>query len=199
MLTLAQVLIAQKNALADTDAWVLLIEMIFDNTIRVAQNTVDIVWNGATYIAFPIELDVIGETSKGEVPQVVARVSNVNQAVQAEVEAINGAVGYDVNIHVVHTGNLDQTAVPSWSFEVVGCHIDSEWATFKLGAINPYTRRFPPDRVQATICRHKFKGTLCGYSGGETACDKTLTRCRVLVNSDRFGGFAGVGIGAILV
>ena len=38
-------------------------------------------------------------------------------------------------------------------------------------------------------CRWKvFKGTECGYSGGETWCDRTYARCLVLGNTDNFGG-----------
>jgi len=39
-------------------------------------------------------------------------------------------------------------------------------------------------------CRWKeFKGTECGYSGGETWCDRTYARCQVLGNTNNFGGF----------
>jgi len=39
-------------------------------------------------------------------------------------------------------------------------------------------------------CRWKvFKGTECGYSGGETWCDRSYTRCAALSNTDNFGGF----------
>ena len=39
-------------------------------------------------------------------------------------------------------------------------------------------------------CRWKaFKSTECDYSGGETWCDKTHTRCVALSNSTNFGGY----------
>ena len=39
-------------------------------------------------------------------------------------------------------------------------------------------------------CRWKvFKGTECGYSGAETQCDRSYTRCTELSNTDNFGGF----------
>jgi hypothetical protein len=50
------------------------------------------------------------------------------------------------------------------------------------------------------ICRYKkFKGTRCGYAGVEIICDRTLTRCRELANSRRFGGFPGMGAGGLTV
>ena len=198
-LTLPDALIAAKNLLADIAAWIVLAKLDLDNTLRLADNTEDITWDGETWTAFPFKIEVIGETSKGEVPQVTVRVSNVSQVLQAQVEAIDGAIGSDVTISIVHTGNLNETTVPSWTFQISGCRIDSEWCVFTLGAVNPFTRMFPVDRIMKTFCRFKFKSGICGYSGGETECDKTLTRCRVLNNSDRFGGFPGVGSGAIYV
>ena len=38
------------------------------------------------------------------------------------------------------------------------------------------------------FCPFKFKGVQCGYKGDETECNKTLSRCRALGNSVRFGG-----------
>ena len=198
-LSLPDALIAAKNQLADTDAWIVLAQLDLDNTLRLADNTEDVTWDGETYTSFPFKIEVIGETSKGGVPKVTVRVSNITQVLQAEVEAIGGGIGSDVTISIVHTGNLAETTVPSWTFQISGCRINSEWCVFTLGAVNPFTRMFPVDRIMKALCRHKFRSTKCGYSGGETWCDKTLTRCRVLNNSDAFGGFPGVGSGAIIV
>lgn len=39
-------------------------------------------------------------------------------------------------------------------------------------------------------CRwKKFKGTECTYSGGESWCDRSYTRCEALGNQANFGGF----------
>lgn len=57
-------------------------------------------------------------------------------------------------------------------------------ATDIAGALN----EFCPQRVVDRACGWDFKGTDCGYSGAETQCDKSWTRCTELVNIDRFGG-----------
>ena len=69
------------------------------------------------------------------------------------------------------------------------------WAVLTLGASNPYTRRFPQNRILKNRCRYKFKGSdgRCGYSGVVTTCNHTLAACRALSNSVRFGGAPGVG------
>lgn len=42
----------------------------------------------------------------------------------------------------------------------------------------------------SSSCRWKeFKGTECQYSGLETWCDRSYSRCVTLVNTDNFGGF----------
>jgi len=42
---------------------------------------------------------------------------------------------------------------------------------------------------QGSSCRYKvFKGDRCGYSGGETWCDRTYVRCQTLGNTANFGG-----------
>lgn len=42
----------------------------------------------------------------------------------------------------------------------------------------------------SALCRWpKFKGTECGYSGGESTCDRSYARCVVLGNTNNFGGF----------
>jgi hypothetical protein len=86
-------------------------------------------------------------------------------------------------------------------FELKYPRTDARWATFTLGASNPSNIRFPRNRIMKNQCRHKFKGSdgRCGYSGGETSCNKTLSRCRELNNSERFGGRPGVGYAGLKV
>ncbi len=197
-LPLSTFAISEKNKLASTGAWIMLLEIISpisSTYIRVCTNDEDIEWNSETWYAFPFEIDDIGETSKGEVPQLTCRVSNITRVIQAQVETEKGGVGSLVTIMVVHSDNLDE-ATPEISipFEVTGSSFDEEWAYFILGVPSPFKKRFPRNRVLNTFCNHKyFKGTRCQYTGGETKCDRTLARCRQLNNSVNFGGFPGVG------
>lgn len=38
------------------------------------------------------------------------------------------------------------------------------------------------------LCPYRFKSSLCGYSGDDTGCDKTIIECKNKGNVDRFGG-----------
>lgn len=50
--------------------------------------------------------------------------------------------------------------------------------------------------LQQTTCRFQgingFKGPNCGYTGSETSCNYTSSRCRALGNIARFGGYPDV-------
>lgn len=47
-----------------------------------------------------------------------------------------------------------------------------------------------PRRPITPVCGYvAFKGTLCGYSGATTSCDRTLATCQSLLNNARFGGW----------
>jgi len=44
-------------------------------------------------------------------------------------------------------------------------------------------------RKCSSSCPWEFKGTECGYSGGQTWCNQSYERCDELSNTDNFGGF----------
>lgn len=49
-----------------------------------------------------------------------------------------------------------------------------------------------PNMTYDVNCQFKFKDGRCQYSGTETKCNKTLTRCQALGNVTRFGGYPSV-------
>jgi len=219
MLPLSTAAIAEKNKLANTGAWLVLIQITLPDTtvLPICSNTVNITWptvGGQEYVAFPFEMDTLGESAKGEKPQVVIRVGNVTQEMVGYMELANGGVGSEVIIRVVHSAHLDLTDPEiELVFECVDAWADSQWASFVLGAPSPYDKRWPRSRIMKNFCRYKvFKGDRCGFMGDESlypqapeeadgiyGCDRTLTRCRVLENSERFGGAPGVGQKGIYV
>lgn len=199
---LSPALFLEKNRTDSSDPWIILVKIVLPDgiTIRVCYNNENIEWDGQTWQAFAFELDEIGETSKGEVPQITLRVDNTSKAIQKYVEQANGGVGAEVTIYVVHSKNLNlPSALSPKIYEATGCQINTNWASFTLGASNPFTRRFPRSRVLKGFCRWRFKGQLCQYSGDATNCDKSLENCRLLENSENFGGFPGVARGGINV
>ena len=199
MISLPAVLIGEKNDLTSAHPWLVLLEIQFDgDTIRLVRNEADVTWDSQTWTRFPFELDVIGETRRGEVPAVTLRVSNISRVIQAYIEDYDGGVDADVIIRVVHANHLSVTT-PALRLDYIVTNVsaDSKEVRFTLGAGNLLRRRFPAGRFLQNFCRWRFKSTQCGYAGAETECSKTLSRCRELANSPRFGGFPGVGVSGV--
>lgn len=207
-MTLSAVAYLEKNKLSSSGSWIILFELTApDSTvIRLCKNVEDVVWpvtGGNTYTAFPFEFDEIGDTSKNEVPRVVIRVGNVTRAIQAYLENKEGLVDSEVIIRVVHsthvtTANLgvgvhNPDPEIELNYTVQSTSSNVAWATFILGAMNPYKRMFPRNTVERGFCRYRiFKGSRCQYAGVETSCDRTLSTCRSYGNSIHFGGAPGV-------
>lgn len=174
------------------------LEIAGQDNIYLVSNNENITFKGNEYIAFPFEIGEI-TSGKGEVPQFQIRVDNTSRAINRLVMEYdiylkqNGIEGNKVyaTIYVVNTIDLSEEILAE-KFELTSWDTTSQWATFKLGASNPFMQTFPPNSVYKDFCRFKFKGVLCGYTGAETQCDKTLKRCRQLGNSVRFGGYRGV-------
>ena len=207
-MSLSSVAYLEKNKLSSTGIWFILLKVKTPGgtIIRVCLNTEDVIWpvtGGNTYIAFPFEIDEIGDTSKGEIPQITMRVSNVGRVMQQYMEAEEGLVNSEVTIRVVHSTHVTTTSLGTGinnsspevilQYDILDAHCDSMWATFILGAGSPYRMRFPRNRVISGFCRYIFKSARCGYAGSETNCDRSLSTCRdIMSNSARFGGAPGV-------
>ena len=199
-LSLSSIAIEEKNKLANADSvFVVALKIVIPGVtdpVRVVANNEDITWDGETWQAFPFEINEITEIS-GERPRVEVRVANASREMELYLHEYDyyckttGYAAITCNIYVINTLNL-ASATPEvmHEFLLLQPKSNSRWVTFILGANAPWTLRFPPHRMVPS-CRWRFKSTECGYSGGESTCDKTLPRCRVLGNSERWGGFYG--------
>ena len=212
-LPLSSIAVAEKNLLATDSIWYLAIKITIPGVgtpVRVVRNNENITWDGETWVAFPFELEEIGEESKGEVPEVVLRVSNVSRQMEAylqDFDAYTKANGYspiEFEIYVLNSKNLaSSTPECVHYFELIQPKTDAMWATFRLGAANPFQKRFPKHRMMKNHGKVHYNypvGTsvLCGApSSSYTTCDKTLTACRLRNNSNRYCGFPGIGAGGI--
>ena len=152
---------------------------------------------GSLYTACPFRRDEIEETSKGNQPRIKLQLGNVDDVVRDYMTANPVMNGAKVRLLLVHSGFLNEAPVQDLWWEIMDANCDAAWATFELGADNLSRRRFPQGRILKNHCRWQFKSAGCGYSGAATSCSKTLSACRTLSNSARFGGFPGVGSGGI--
>jgi phage-related protein len=211
-LPISSTIVEEKNKLATDSVWLLAMKVTIPGTpssevIRVVRNNEDVSWAGETWQAFPFDVDAVQATGKGEVPRLDVRICNISRAMEQYVieyddyVKANGYSPIEVDLCVLNTKDLaSNTPAGEASFELKQPKMDARWATFTLGAPNPYNRRFPQDRILKNHCRFRFKDEhTCAYSGAVAECDKTLTSCRSLGNSTRYGGFPGVGYGGFRV
>jgi len=208
-LTLASAL--QKHRIDSTAPWFVLLDIYpnkNDKTIvlRVARNTDDVIWRGNTYIAFSFEIDGVTQDSQGQLPNVAIRVSNVNRAVQGQLEPYQGGIGATVVLTVISAADMTGDPVQQYTWTILEASAADDWVSFTLGAPSPMLKKFPAGIFVKNRCGWVFnsptlQGTLdpagaqCGYEGGLTTCDKTLSGpngCQVHGNQLRFGGVPGV-------
>jgi phage-related protein len=122
------------------------------------------------------------------------------------------AYGYTpvtIDMYVLNSKNLAySTPDVHHYFELKQPKMTAEWATFILGASNPYGKRYPADRISKNHCRHHFKEEFtCKFTGSTpSTCDKVYTTCSSMMwaagsygNTKNFGGFPGVGIAGLRI
>lgn len=201
--------IQEKNKLGTDSVFAVLLDITIPGLadhVRITSNGEDITWNGFTWLTFPFDIGELNEEGKGELPQWEIKLDNRQRVIERYLQdydqylKINGIEGNEIKCecHVVNTKDLlNPEPVKTVYFELSQPSTTPELATFTLAADSPFNIVTPKRRFIKTFCYWKFKGIECGYSGAETTCDKTLTRCKQLNNSPRFGGFPGVGVGGV--
>jgi phage-related protein len=195
---LSAVAALEKNKIATTNAFLILIELLFEGvTIRVVNNTEEIEWpsgSGQVWTGFPFQLGDIAEDSRGELPHLQLKISNVTKTMGRYLEQYKGGTDAKVIVRVVMSDHLELSEPILYeTFGVEKTSSDAMWSVLNLGPAFSTKLRVPQNTFHKNFCSFKFKGALCGYYGPETQCgNKTLKRCRELGNSHRFGGEPGI-------
>ena len=204
MRTLSPNLLIQKNKIASDAPWLILLQVTFTDepptTLYLVRNVENVIFDGQEYTAFPFEMDAQRETSKGEIPTISVRVSNVSRTMEYYMEEPGGAVGATVSIVVVNAAYLDENyADLTLTYEIIATTADANWVTFTLGAAFITRRRFPLYRYLSDRCLwlSNYGEIECGYTIGLPTCKGTLEDCQAHGNSTRFGGKIGLGTGGV--
>jgi len=203
MTELSSVVKVEKNKLFTDSVFLALLEITIpsvEETIRIVNNNEDIIWNSYTWQKFPFEIDEISESANAETSQFQIKVANVNNIIGQYIREYdlyvkqNGFSPIEVILYVINTKDLDNL-VPVYAHNLVLStqNITNLEVSFTVSARDLFRARTPQYKMYPNSCRFKFKSSLCGYTGSETSCDKTLKRCRELDNSIRYGGFPAVG------
>jgi len=184
----------------------------------------DVVWQGNTYSAFPIEATGFEWNGKGQMPRPNLRVANVLGTVTALVLAYQDLAGCKVTrirtlakyLDAVNfPGSVNPTADPTAEFARDIYFIDRksaetrDYVEFELAAALDLAGVMLPRRqIVQNYCPWKYRSSECGYTGtayfdtNDTAvgslaldvCGKRLSSCRA-----RFGQYAELPYGGFPV
>lgn len=168
--------------------------------LNYASNPTDVTFDGITYGKFPITHENIKENKQGEIDKIRVTLANVSRLIQGYLELYDFR-SKKVKIKTVWANHLDDPdAYIEDIFYIDSYTADQNNVVFNLSSKFDITGLTLPSRkFSRNYCRWKFKSTECGYSGGETECNKTLSRCKQLSNSKRFGGFPSVPTRTIII
>jgi hypothetical protein len=159
--------------------------------LRFARNVEDVTYETYTWEKFNFFMDMFVD-SASEIPSVSISVSNANRFVEGVVSKGDGFIGDQVRLLFVYAGDLSANPAIDEYFNVKSVVATEEVVSFVLGIRNPLLDVFPSCLYNRKICRFKFKDSDCGYSGGETTCNKTMTDCLARNNESNFGGFPAI-------
>jgi lambda family phage minor tail protein L len=166
------------------------------NNLTLAEYDTDIVYptsGGLTYTRFPITHEFVGENSSGEIDTIRIKLSNISRLIQGYLE-IYDLRGKKVKITLVWANQLaDADAKVEHIYYIDSYTANENDVELVLSSkFDVLDIQIPLRTYSRNYCLWKFKSTECGYSNGETSCNKTLARCRVIGNNLRFGGFPSI-------
>lgn len=209
-MALPSAMITTKNKYLHDEVFMILLKVEFTgNTLYLANDNQDQVWNGHTWSKTQIGMEAIDLSATGTLPIFNVMIQNVDRMLAPYLDESSGGQGTKITLYVVDSSNLAETTpymtVALWVVgceETVGAPGEADWVSFKLGMRNPMIRAFPYFRAMKMYCRYKFfdnvnGGPLCKYVGPETSCDRHYLTCDSLGNALRFGGFPSLGQGGI--
>jgi lambda family phage minor tail protein L len=183
--------------------------------------TSNIVFNGKTYTAFPIEVEGFNLTSKGAIPRPTMRLANVTSAISA-ILVLYSPLGAKVTrirtckkfLDAVNFSGGNATADPTAKFEDEIWYIDrvanenAQVVEFELASKLDLTNVALPRRQILEHCPWQYRGDECQYrdkryfdindksvsNASQDVCGKTYNSCRVRFTGKQnlpFGGFPG--------
>lgn len=197
-----------KSKLASGDAWILLLDLIYNGQhVRLARN-IDAVYfdagdgNGVQeYAPFSFELTV-EEGSTGQLPTILIRASNVLRILQCYLEQFGGLAGAVANLYVYNTANPSGEPDLAITSSVLKTDCTAHLVSLSCSATSPMRALFPRFLYRASFCMwvSRYKGKQCGYAGALNNCDGTYSGpngCVAHSNATRFGAFPGIGTNGI--
>lgn len=169
MKTLTAALIIEKNKLANTLPWIILLRVTLDDAtiLKYAAYPEDVTYNSEVYTALPMTVESIKENAQGRLEGVRVSVANVNRAISAYLENEN-LLGNTVTLLIIHAGHLiSSTDCWSETFRINRISITEEVAVFDLGYEDLVKLQLPRQRYLRGRCRFVYQDAHCAYPDDE--------------------------------
>jgi hypothetical protein len=203
MITLPSSILTELHKLQSDGSVIYLIEIITPSgTLRLARNTEDIVWDSHTWTKSWFTIDVLTESTSGEVPELWVNMSNIGGLVEQQIIAYNNLIDSTCVLYFVNTNCLTETEpILSMTLDIAKVACTRTAASMKLTALNPFSMAYPQWRLHGAICQYPtydpdvtspFHDLRCGYTGAIATCDRTLGDCLTHGNYLRFGAQLGI-------
>lgn len=153
-------------------------------------------FEGVDYIGAPLEHGEITKDDNSSVAKLEITVSNIGLGISGIIGNRGNVIGNApatltmVLLNVNNNAILQGTKQVLWYGLCNNLQITNESAKMDIETpLGGYTYNTPCMKYKATCNVRKFKDCRCGYTGDETTCDRTYTRCKELGNNKRFQGF----------
>ena len=187
----------------------------------------DVVWQGVTYVRYPVEADGFEMRGTGTAPRPNLRASNMGGVLGAEVRAFDDLLGAKVTrkrtfaryLDAVNFPGGNPTADPNVALNDEVYYVDRksaedpagiEWEL--SGALDLVGVKLPRRQIIANVCPWKYRGGECNYTGGavadaydtptsditKDACGKRLTSCKLRFGANNTLRFGGFPAAALI-
>lgn len=164
----------------------------------------DVVWQGKTFAAYPIQVSGFEFTGKGQIPTPTMILSNTFSTITSLCDRYDDLVGAKVTRRRTLAKFLDgsPTANPNWEYAPDVFFIDRKASetkvavTFELASsLDMEGVKIPLRIITADVCSWQFGDRNCGYTGNAAPCDNSKKGCETVWGKYAalpFGAFPGV-------
>lgn len=186
--------LVEKNKQANSPVHFYDIYYTDSDVVRLTDCGSDLVFEGNTYLKFPIKHQDVSESVNGEVPKVKLLVGNADRIMQYYLELYDGLRGKRVDIITTFRPLITDDAFVIRDVFYVDTPKDSEEVVefTLLPEFDMMSIQIPCRIYDRYHCGWDFKDSDCKYSGTELECDFSLERCEELLNSVNFGAFPSI-------
>ncbi len=175
MLTMNNVILAEKNKLSQTGVWPWLLALTpagTNTTSCYTNNTEAITYGGNLYSPMPFRLDPIERSADGTLQILQIVVTDIGLTLQQAIRDNDGLRGASASLTQVNTNLLNQDfSGDTVTFQVNYCQNHYTDIILYCGIPGALKQRVPEDQFLPLQCRHDFRipsgeyGSRCGYTG----------------------------------